>query len=210
MNKQRRNISIAGEKLSYTLTRKNVKNINLRIVKGGEICISAAPSVPVRVIEDFLIRKESWIREAVQKMQTAAPAQTEERKIYLLGEAVELPEGTDPLLWQKKKAAELLPKAYEEAFLLFEKDGFTKPVLKLRQMKSRWGSCMPSKGIITLNTALVGATYDCQLAVAAHELCHMLYPDHSKAFYDCLLKHFPKYMTCMEELKRTQSFLIYS
>ncbi len=210
MNKQRLSITIAGERIYYSLTRKKVKNINLRIVKGGEICISAAPSVPVSVIEDFLIRKESWIREAVKKMQAAAPVETEERKIYLLGEAVELPEGTDPILWQKQKAAELLPKAYEEAFLLFNKDSFPKPVLKLRRMKSRWGSCMPSKGIITLNTALVGATYDCQKSVAVHELCHMLHPNHSKAFYDCLLKRFPQYMACMEELKRTQSFLIYS
>ncbi len=210
MTEQQKNIILGGKKLSYTLTRKKVKNINLRIKAGGEIRISAAHSVPIAVIEDFLQKKEQWILSALAQLEQSPGSPLPEGQVWLNGEAVQLPAGSDRLFWQKKMAAELLPAVYERAWQLYEKDGFSKPALKLRRMKSRWGSCIPSKGIITLNTALVGASPDCQLAVAAHELCHMLLPDHSDAFYRTLLLHCPSYMDCWQKLKQTQSFLFYS
>lgn len=190
--------------INYTLSRKKVKNINLR-VKGGEVFVSAAKSVPLSVIEDFMQRKASWILSAVDENQ-AAPSPSPET--YLCGTAVVLSPDVDRRQWQKEQAAQLLPLAFEKAWELFEQDGFPKPALRLRKMKSRWGSCIPSKGIITLNTALVGAESDCQIAVAAHELCHMLHPNHSKAFYAELCRHYPSYMHCQEKLKSAQRFLI--
>lgn len=50
-------------------------------------------------------------------------------------------------------------------------------------MKSRWGSCQPSKGIITMNKRLLGAPVECTEYVMMHELCHFLEPNHSPAFY---------------------------
>jgi hypothetical protein len=57
------------------------------------------------------------------------------------------------------------------------------PQLRVRRMKSRWGSCIPSKGIITLNTRLIAAPVACIEYVTMHELCHFLHADHSPAFY---------------------------
>lgn len=202
-----RHISLQGKKFPYTLTRKQVKNINLRIKPSGEIAVSAAKSVPLSVIEDFLQRKADWILAALEQVQQTLPLP--ENTVWLQGRALPLPPGETALQWQKRMAAQLLPAVYEEAWLLFQQDGFPKPTLRLRSMKSRWGSCIPGKGIITLNTALVGATPDCQLAVAAHELCHMLHPNHSKAFYAALEQHFPDYLPCRQALKSAQAFLFY-
>ena len=55
-----RQILLNGQSVRYTLSRKQVKNINLRI-RNGEIFVSAAKSVPLSVIEDFLLRKAAWI-----------------------------------------------------------------------------------------------------------------------------------------------------
>ena len=192
--------------LSYTLTRKQVKNINLRIKRGGEIYVSASKTVPLSVIEEFLQRKADWILSVLDKEQHTA-AKISENEAYLCGELITLPPEINRQQWQKEKAVLLLPAAYEKAWKLFEHDGFSKPVLRLRTMKSRWGSCIPSKGVITLNTALVGASADCQVAVAAHELCHMLYPNHSKAFYAALYHHLPDYQKQQEYLKQAQSLL---
>ena len=200
-------ISLAGQMISYELQRKKVKNINLRIRSGGEILVSAGKNVSLAVIEDFLQRKESWILRILAEL----PAEKQllpNNKAYLCGELISLPDGCDKEKWQKQMAQEILPVVYEEAWQLFCKDGFEKPVLRLRKMKSRWGSCIPAKGIITLNTALVGAERDCQLAVAAHELCHMLHPNHSAAFYSALERHFPDYRLFREKLKQTQNFLL--
>ncbi len=204
----KRQIPLDDQLISYTLTRKSVKNINLRIKMSGEICVSAAKSVPLSVIEDFMQRKASWILSALRKMQPTTPVS--EHTAYLCGQAITLPPNVNHDCWQKEQAATLLPLAFEKAWELFQNDGFAKPVLRLRKMKSRWGSCIPSKGIITLNTALVGADADCQIAVAAHELCHMLHPNHSKAFYTALFQHFPDYVHCQKTLKLAQSSLINS
>ena len=192
--------------LSYTLTRKQVKNINLRIKRGGEICVSASKTVPLSVIEEFLQRKADWILSVLDKKQNTA-AKIAENEVYLCGEVITLSPEINRQQWQKEQAALLLPAAYEKAWKLFEHDGFAKPVLRLRTMKSRWGSCIPSKGVITLNTALVGAPADCQIAVAAHELCHILHPNHSKAFYAALYQHLPDYQKQQEYLKQAQSLL---
>ncbi len=60
------------------------------------------------------------------------------------------------------------------------------PELRLRNMTSRWGSCLPNKGIITLNKRLIEAPKNCIEYVVYHELCHFIHPNHSKQFYSLL------------------------
>lgn len=63
---------------------------------------------------------------------------------------------------------------------------FTKYNVKPKQilfkkMTKRWGSCTPN-GIITLNTELIKAPKGCIEYVIVHELCHLVFPNHSKSF----------------------------
>ncbi|WP_295094925.1 M48 family metallopeptidase [Ruminococcus sp.] len=53
-------------------------------------------------------------------------------------------------------------------------------------MTSRWGSCLPSKCIITLNKSLIEAPKCCIEYVVYHEFCHFIHPNHSKQFYSLL------------------------
>ncbi len=57
------------------------------------------------------------------------------------------------------------------------------PALTVRWMTSRWGSCSPARGRITLNAALVLAPPECAAYVVLHELAHRLHPNHSPAFH---------------------------
>ncbi|MGN0586007.1 MAG: M48 family metallopeptidase [Oscillospiraceae bacterium] len=56
-----------SEELSYTLTRKKVKNINLRVKPEG-VFVSAARNVPVGYIDDFVRSKADFIRSALRRM----------------------------------------------------------------------------------------------------------------------------------------------
>ena len=66
---------------------------------------------------------------------------------------------------------------------VFEKYGVSYPNLRIRNMETRWGSCLAKKGIITLNKRLLEAPRNCIEYVVMHEFCHFIHPNHSKQFY---------------------------
>ena len=208
MNSRSYSIILCGQKQRYQLTRKKVKNINLRIHRDGSIHVSAPSSVPLWQIEDFLHRKAAWIFQALEK-QKLPEAAFPQQCGYLFGKPVPIPPEEKPDEWLRRMAEEILPSAYEQAWALFQNDGFSKPQLRLRKMRSRWGSCIPAKGQITLNSVLIGTPVDCQIAVAAHELAHMMVPNHSPAFYSLLDERLPDYRDSHQKLKSAQSFLVH-
>ena len=61
--------------------------------------------------------------------------------------------------------------------------GVPVPALRFREMKTRWGSCMPGKGSITFNTRLIAFPRAAIEYVVLHELCHFVHPNHSERFY---------------------------
>ena len=85
----------------------------------------------------------------------------------------------------------------------FEKYGVERPQLRIRDMKSRWGTCHVKKGIVTLNKRLLAAPRGAVEYVVLHELCHLIYPDHSKQFYDFLAVMMPDWKERKQLLNNT-------
>lgn len=73
------------------------------------------------------------------------------------------------------------------------------PTLKLRFMKTRWGS-MSSNNIITLNVNLIKAPIECINYVIFHEFCHIKHQNHGKNFYKLQEKFVPNYKEIKKEL----------
>lgn len=61
---EERILKIGAKSLTYRLERKRIKRINLRIVEGGEIRVSAPTQAPLSMIEGFLDSKLAWIENA--------------------------------------------------------------------------------------------------------------------------------------------------
>lgn len=76
------------------------------------------------------------------------------------------------------------------------------PTLRLLQMPKRWGSSHRS-GRILLNPDLVRAPALCIDYVIAHEVCHLKYPHHDRAFYRLLSELFPNWQTIKARLERS-------
>ena len=79
----------------------------------------------------------------------------------------------------------------DEIYPMFEKYGVSKPSLRIRDMETRWGSCLTKKSIITLNKRLIETPRYCIEYVFAHELCHFIHPNHSRQFYGFLSSLMP-------------------
>ncbi len=75
------------------------------------------------------------------------------------------------------------------------------PRLKVQRMLRRWGSCTP-RGTVTLNTELVRAPKACVDYVILHELCHLLVPTHSPAFFCLLASYMPDWESRRKRLNR--------
>ena len=63
MPQLRRVCTPLGE-ISYTLTRKKVKNLNLRIT-GGEVRLSAGPRVPLARCDQMVAERAGWIQSSL-------------------------------------------------------------------------------------------------------------------------------------------------
>lgn len=85
--------------------------------------------------------------------------------------------------WYASHAQRVYKEAYTNAFARFGKYKLPEPPLEIRRMKNRWGSCTP-KGKIILNPELIKVPKKCIEYVLVHEMCHLIEPNHSKAFYE--------------------------
>ena len=54
--------------------------------------------------------------------------------------------------------------------------------IKIRKMKTRWGSCSPHAQSIRINFGLVKKSVECLEYIVIHELTHLLEPSHNKRF----------------------------
>ena len=173
--------------IEYEFTRKRVKNINLRIRPDGAVCVSAPNFVAAEKVDAFVLSKADFIAEAQRKMTAAKPVSNEIREY--------MKNFTDEQY--RKFFVSLVDKYYP----MFEPFGIEYPTIKIREMKTRWGSCMPSKNIITLNKLLAAVPKECAEYVVVHEFCHFFEQNHSKKFYAWVERFMPDWQSRRNRLK---------
>lgn len=92
--------------------------------------------------------------------------------------------------WYRERAVLKFNERLNICFEKLQKYGIKSPQIQIRKMSSRWGSCSEN-GRIMLNTQLTKAPSQCIDYVITHEMCHLKYFNHSKAFYNLLVKVMP-------------------
>ena len=97
---------------------------------------------------------------------------------------------------------------FEELLIIclekFKKYKIGKPVLYIRKMQKRWGSCTKA-GKIILNTELIKAPKASIEYVIIHELCHLVHYNHNKDFYELQQNLFPDWEKWKEKLEQSLS-----
>lgn len=92
--------------------------------------------------------------------------------------------------WYKRRAASVFADSLRRVLCARALRGVGNPELSIRRMRRRWGSCT-STGRILLNLYLIRAPRQCIDYVVAHELCHLLVPNHSGEFVRLLRRVVP-------------------
>ena len=95
-----------------------------------------------------------------------------------------------------------------ETYPVFQKYGVPMPALRIRNMETRWGSCLAKKEIITLNKRLLEAPRNCIEYVVMHEFCHFVHPNHSKHFYGFLATLMPDWRERKKTLDKSAVYWV--
>lgn len=72
--------------ISYILTRKPVKNINLRIKSNGIVSVSSNDNISSKDIDDFIIKKRKYIISALDKFEEKRRLEETYYRKYVSGE----------------------------------------------------------------------------------------------------------------------------
>ncbi len=177
--------------VSYVKNRR-AKNLSIRINQMGELRVTVPGYVSLRRAEEFLLTRRSWVVAKLTKIHRDAGQFREPEA----GDVITIRNKKIPVwLREKDKSAEdalwriLLTEAQTylpgRVSALADTHGLKYSGLKVRRMRTRWGSCT-AKNSINLNSWLMMLPDHLSDYVILHELVHTLHRDHSNRFWEAL------------------------
>ncbi len=220
----RRSLShLSIEAMEITVTRRKVKNLTIRVGSEG-VSVTAPWTLSDSQIREMLLTRQQWIRNSIQKLPPTARFITGE-SFLLWGierhlsvhkgkrEVLLKTDGTIHLQAPAGASSSQLTRIVDR-FLAAETARESSPLVdrwsrhlavrpqlvRIRKMKSRWGSCVESR--ISLNSEL--ARYDPRFLeyVVVHELAHILEPNHGPGFYRIMDEALPNWRELRKALTR--------
>lgn len=102
--------------------------------------------------------------------------------------------------WYRKRAYIIFNEMLEEILPKFKRYKISAPVLSIRTMSKRWGSCTPA-GRIILNSELIKAPKGSIEYVIIHELCHLVHHNHTRAFQSLQSRIMPDWRKWKDRLE---------
>lgn len=199
--------------------RRKMKNIYLKVERNADVVVSAPPRTPNYIIKKMVQENIDEIRERrnniLKNGHTIKYFVTDE-KHFIFGREFELEirlgtknivilsnEKMVLVIKNKEQNREqivtnylrkvLYNKALEFINKYEENMGVHAEQLRIKKMKTRWGTCNIKVKRIWINYELVKYPIECLEHIVVHELTHLLETNHTPRFYELLGKYFPNY-----------------
>ncbi|ATO20678.1 hypothetical protein BS636_13830 [Acinetobacter sp. LoGeW2-3] len=206
---------------------RNIRSTRLRLrVDGTQIRLTAPVFCTKKQIQNFITDSESWLlktwqaqQDRVQSIDRSLPTtlqlfnldqplsvqyqaqkhnfilDTENSVLYISDRNPENYLKAFIISYAKEQLPIYLEKVSQETGLAFQ-------ACKIRQPKTRWGSCS-AKHDIMLNSGIVLFPEHIVRYLCVHELAHTRHFDHSPRFWAEVAKHDPVYSSHRKILKNT-------
>ena len=218
-------IYIDNKEFKLIVERKKIKNIYLRI-KGNTLLITCPKYVSDKEISVFINEKKDWIIRTIKNNKKISKTTINEF-IYYKGNKYSLKVliGKDDVKIKSdeiiircksgllKDAVSVYYKFAEKEILDFVRSNqdkylkvlqdygyHTKPIYKIKMLKSMWGVCYNKKNLVNLSARLIHYEDVAKEAVLWHELLHFVLPNHSKRFHSVLELYMPSYKDAINRL----------
>ena len=167
----------------------------MRIVKNGDVHVSAPFGMSKREVETFIAQHREWIVEARKK--------TAEREKQRADFYNQLPLATRA---QKEEVHLRLKALVEPMVERHAREMGVSPSVVYKPMISRWGMCKVKERSICISTYVLLLPEWCVEHIVVHELCHLLEPSHNARFHALMDQFFPKWR---EARKETRNWMKY-
>ena len=178
--------------MNIQLKYRRAGRLSMRIVKNGDVHVSAPIGMSKEEIEAFVSQHQEWIVEARKKT-----AELQKQRIDYFNQ---LPLATKP---QKVEATEKVRALIEPLMKHYsEVIGVIPSSIRYKPMISRWGVCNVKERSICFSTYLLLLPNRCVEHVVVHELCHLLEPSHNVRFHALMDKYYPKWRDARKETRR--------
>ena len=180
--------------MAIQVTYRRTSRLSMRIVKNGDVHVSAPIGIPAKKVKAFIYEHRDWIVEARKK--------TQEREQTRADFYEKLPLTTRK---QRDEAKEKLKATIEPMIQKYaEKMGVTPGAITYKKMVSRWGLCDVKTHHICFSIYVLLLPDWCKEHIVVHELCHLLEPSHNTRFHSLMTQYFPRWR---EARKQTRQLL---
>lgn len=205
-----------------TVEKKKMKNIRIRVLSPtGQVKISAPHRVSREEIIKFASSEIDWIKEKrSQILKRQLKYENGEthylwgrpytlqliernkhfREVFVEGDTMYLPVNLrNPSLearrktmieFYRKEIKSAIPDVLDKSAAIV---GEAPDEWKVKNMKTRWGTCNTREKRIWLNLQLAKKSPQCLDYVMIHELTHLIVPNHGREFKACMDKFYPNW-----------------
>jgi len=164
----------------------------MRIVKNGDVHVSAPIGMPKSEVERFIEEHREWIAEARKKTSE----RQKRREEFYSQLPLRTREQADDALRRLKALIEPLVEKHAKIMHV------SPTAIHYRAMISRWGVCNIKDKSICFSAYLLLLPEWCVEHVVVHELCHLLEPSHNARFHTLMDKFFPRWHEARAETHR--------
>lgn len=213
-------IQFGSKNISFRVEYTERKTLGITVKPNLEVIVKAPTNTSIEKIKEKIKRRSSWIIKQQSFFLTFYPKTPLKKFIggethLYLGKQYRLkiiegnPESVklkgkyiEVTTSDKLKVTDLVNNWYlhnakvkfhsiaQPIIEKFKKYNVEPSSIVLREMATRWGSCTPT-GRVILNPYLIRAPKGCIEYVIIHELCHLVYHDHTQKFIDLQTKEMP-------------------
>ncbi|NJD98213.1 M48 family peptidase [Thermococcus sp. LS1] len=196
--------------MDYELRVRPVKYARLEVRPDGKVVVTAPSGFDV---DSFIENHRKWLEEKLAEVEKAR--KETEKGFPINGRFYHVIHGRKPKIHDRFETVVLPPMPEPMVSLLRErlrrelheligeysrKMGVEPGKIYVRLGRSKWGSCSSRKNL-SFNLRLIVVPENLKRYVVVHELAHLRYLNHSKAFWELVGRFYPDYKTARRELK---------
>lgn len=226
-------IQYGTQQIEFDIQRNERKSLTIVVLPDGTVLARAPLNATDEAIAERIHKRAAWILKQQQFFKSFDNLIPPRRFVsgeshfylgrqYLLhvtegrANTVNFKNGHLEIVCKPKSKAEALLKEWYRCRAKMKFSEIAEPIIQrfaerygvepssfyIQEMENRWGSCT-NNGKLTLNTELIKASRPCIEYVVTHELCHLLFRNHTQQYYDLLGKEMPDWQKWKNKLEKS-------